>query len=168
MYHHLLVPTDGTPQSQRCVGDAVELAKAIGARITFFHARESPYAHTAVLPYGLEAVAFDADLIERFETNRRQQADQLLAEASTIGREAGVTVTSECVEADCIWRAILAAADRHGCDLIMMASHGRAGLAALLVGSETLRVLTHSPIPVLVNRPRQPAGAATIEPELKR
>lgn len=160
MYRHLLVPTDGTPQSQRCVHDAVELARAIGARITLFHVRESPYAHTAVLPYGLEAVAFDADLIARFETSQREQADQLLEQASSIAREAGVAVTSDGVEADCIWRAILAAADRHRCDLIMMASHGRAGLAALLVGSETLRVLTHSPIPVLVNRPHPPAGAS--------
>lgn len=163
MYHHLLVPTDGTSQSSRCISHAVALAQAIGARITVFHVRESPYSHTAVLPYGLEAVAFDADLTARFEESQRQQADRLLTEASAIARAADVPVESESVEADCVWRAILAAADRHRCDLIMMASHGRAGLAALLVGSETLRVLTHSRIPVLVDRPGQPPAPATGE-----
>lgn len=159
MYHHLLVPTDGTTQSTACIAHAVEFARAVGARITIFHARESPYAHTAVLPYGLEAVAFDAELTARFEASRRERADRLLAEASAIAAEAGVTMDGDSVEADCIWRAILEAASRHGCDLIMMASHGRAGLAGLLVGSETLRVLTHSRIPVLVDRPTQLPGS---------
>ncbi|MFM8524131.1 MAG: universal stress protein [Cyanobacteriota bacterium] len=159
MYHHLLVPTDGTIQSTTCITHAVELARAVGARITIFHARESPYARTAVLPYGLEAVAFDADLTARFEASRRERADQLLAEACAIATAAGVSAEADSVEADCIWRAILDAATRHGCDLIVMASHGRAGLAGLLVGSETLRVLTHSRIPVLVDRPSQLAGA---------
>ena len=153
MYHHLLVPTDGSKPSHRCVSHAVELAKALGARIMLFHARESPFSHTAVLPYGFEAVAFDADLAERFEASSRERANRLLGEASAIALDAGVPVDSESVEADCIWRAILEAASRHGCDLIVMASHGRSGLAGLLLGSETLRVLTHSPIPVLVDRP---------------
>ena len=153
MYHHLLVPTDGSTPSRRCVSHAVKLAKALGARMTLFHARESPFSHTAVLPYGFEAVAFDADLAERFEASSRERANRLLQEASTVAKDAGVPVDSDSVEADCIWRAILEAAGRHGCDLIVMASHGRSGLAALLLGSETLRVLTHSPIPVLVDRP---------------
>ena len=155
MVQHLLVPTDGSAQSQRCVSHAVELARALGARITVFHARESPYAHTAVPPYGLEVAAFDPDLTERFQAGRREHAERLLAQARAMTADAGVTVATESVEADCVWKAILEAASRHGCDLIMMASHGRSGLAALLVGSETLRVLSHSPIPVLVDRPGQ-------------
>ena len=156
MVQHLLVPTDGSTQSRTCVMHAAELARALGARMTLVHARESPYAHTAVLPYGLEAVAFDANLSERFEASSREHSERVLAEARSLAGEAGVFVDSDSVEADCVWRAILEAATRHGCDLIMMASHGRAGLAALLVGSETLRVLTHSRIPVLVDRPGLP------------
>lgn len=158
MYHHLLVPTDGSAPSARCLSHAVALARALEARITVFHARRSANAQTAVLPYGLEAVAFDAELTARFEESRRQQADQLLAAAVAEANAGGVDAEPESVAADCVWRAILEAAERRGCDLIMMASHGRSGLAALLVGSETLRVLSHSPVPVLVDRP--PAAAS--------
>jgi len=152
MYRHLLVPTDGSPQSRSCLNHAVELARGVGARITVFYARESPFSHTAVLPYGLEAVAFDAELTARFEASSQEHANRLLADAVSIAEAAGVVAAGESVEADSIWRAILDAASRHGCDLIVMASHGRAGLAGLLLGSETLRVLTHSAIPVLVDR----------------
>lgn len=164
MYRHLLVPTDGTAPSRSCLNHAVELARAVGARITVFYARESPYSHTAVLPYGLEAVAFDAELTARFEASSQEHANRLLADAVSIAEASGVVAAGDSVEAVTVWRAILDAASRHGCDLIMMASHGRAGLAGLLLGSETLRVLTHSAIPVLVDRFAGPDGAGRTTP----
>lgn len=161
MYHHLLVPTDGSPPSSRCLTHAVALARALKARITVLHALEHRDALSGVFPYGLEAVAFDADLTARLETSQRQQGEQLLAAAIAEASAAGVSAQGESVRADGVWRAILEAAERHGCDLIMMASHGRSGLAALLMGSETLRVLTHSPLPVLIDRAELPSPAPT-------
>ncbi|MFY7696510.1 MAG: universal stress protein, partial [Cyanobium sp.] len=81
-----------------------------------------------------------------------KESARILQEGQAAGQAAGVALRTEVVKQDLPYRAIVEAAKRHGCDLIVMASHGRKGLSGLLIGSETQRVLLHAPIPVLVVR----------------
>ena len=78
--------------------------------------------------------------------------DERLQRAKSIAEEAGIACEAEKVDGEHIYQAIIDAADARNCDLIAMASHGRRGLSALILGSETTKVLTHSIVPVLVFR----------------
>ena len=89
---------------------------------------------------------------ERFAELTEQQAQDTLDYIANLGREAGVEVEKRSATSDVPYQAIIDAAIQAGCDLIFMASHGRRGFSALLLGSETNKVLTHSRIPVLVYR----------------
>jgi nucleotide-binding universal stress UspA family protein len=153
MYSHILVPTDGSELSLRAVHEAIRLARCTGARLTAFHAMPQYmpvyYGEAAmVAPGGMEAV-FDQG---SFEKQTQQQADNALAEVARLAAEAGVTVSVVSERHDGPADAILKQAAALGCDAIVMASHGRRGLAGLLLGSETTKVLTHCKIPVLVVR----------------
>ena len=149
MFQHMLVPTDGSAMSESAVERAVGFAKSSGAEITFFHAQESFYARTDVALFG-EGFAINPDLGESFAQANRERAETILKAATSHAEAAGVPCTSSTAVHPVIYEAILAAASKHNCDLIFMASHGRRGLAGLLIGSETQRVLTHSKLPVLV------------------
>ena len=149
MFRHLLVPTDGSELSKAAVARAVTLAQQMGARITFFHAQESSYGRPELAIYS-EGLVMDPALGEQFSKANAEFAATLLAEAQQLATQAGVEAAGETVVNRLIYEAILEAARRHDCDLIVMASHGRRGLAGLLLGSETQRVLTHAGIPVLV------------------
>jgi nucleotide-binding universal stress UspA family protein len=146
-YTHLLVPSDGSELSRAAVSQAVTLAKALGARITFLHAQ--PNVPLPVIGMGemLDAPAVDV-LVEA----SRKDSARTLAQAEAVAQAAGVAAHGELVMSDLPHRAIVEAAQRLGCDLIVMASHGRRGLAGLLIGSETQRVLVQAPCPVLVVR----------------
>ncbi len=146
-YTHLLVPTDGSERSDVAMGHALELAKAIGARITVLHAQ--PNVPIPVMGMG---EMLDARTIDALMEANRNDTERILAVAQEQARAAGVAASRESVISDLPHRAILDAADRLGCDLIVMASHGRSGLTGLLLGSETQRVLVHAPCPVLVVR----------------
>ena len=152
MFRHLLVPTDGSDLAEATVARAVQIAQDMGARITFFHAQDSPYAHPEVSLFG-EGVVIDPAISEQFAQAHAAHAEQLLAEAQRQAEAAGVPADSLTTINPTVYAAILAAAQERGCDLIVMASHGRRGLAALLLGSETQRVLTHAALPVLVIPP---------------
>lgn len=147
MFRHLLVPTDGSDLSRRTATHAITFARETGARITFFAALpQHPVSfHEG---YGLTDAGTRARLIATAEQQGRAIVDPLVAEAAAAG------VTAEAVATPCatVHDGIIAAAAHHGCDLIFMASHGRRGIGALLLGSETQKVLTHSKIPVLVHR----------------
>jgi nucleotide-binding universal stress UspA family protein len=147
MYSHLLVPIDGSEVSMKAVHGAVAFAKEVGARLTFLHAR-------SVLPVSMVGTGtmLDAVTLEHLSTVARDNAERILAEAQAVADSAGVPATTEGVVNDLPHEAILQAATQHGCDLIFMASHGRRGLSGLLLGSQTQRVLVHSPLPVLVVR----------------
>ena len=147
MYKHLLVPTDGSKLSEKAVVQAIALAKSLGAGITFLHA-------TPGMPRPIYADGVSVDLISRKEYNQRAKADatKVLDKASAKASAAGVTSQVVHVTTDAPWEAIIAAAKKAKADTIVMASHGRRGIASLLLGSETTKVLTHSTLPVLVVR----------------
>ena len=146
-YKHVLIPTDGSPASTRAAKAGVELARAVGARVTAFFAAPAPtpVIYDGLLPVGYVPPDQHAMLIERAA---RKYLGAIEAEA----KAAGVPCESLHVTSDFPADAILETAKRRKCDLIFMASHGRHGLSAMLLGSETQKVLAHSKIPVVVYR----------------
>ncbi len=145
MFQHLLIPTDGSDLSQKAVLYGVEFAKQVGARVTALTLTE-PY-HVASMDAVLVSVGED-----EYEEESRRIADQALAHAKAAADAAGVPCETVREVHDQPYRAIIDTAHARNCDLIVMASHGRRGMSALLLGSETVKVLTHSTIPVLVYR----------------
>jgi nucleotide-binding universal stress UspA family protein/hemerythrin-like domain-containing protein len=143
MYRHLLVPLDGSPLATELVRQSVLLAKSLGARITFFHAEED-YGSTSV--GALERVMWPSLYNDRVAGDARA----LLAKAAVVAREAGVGHQTLTVNSDRPHEAILQAAEARGCDLVVIASHGRRGLRSLVIGSQTQNVLQQSSLPVLV------------------
>lgn len=147
MFKSILVPTDGSPLSQEALRKAVAFAGEAGAKITAFYAKPE-----APMPQYVEGIQIDKVLQEQYEKAAEEQAQKILAFAEGLCRDAGVSCTTASASSDSPFLAIIDAANAHGCDLIFMASHGRRGIAGLLLGSETTKVLTHSKIPVLVFR----------------
>lgn len=147
MYKNILIPTDGSPLSHQAIKAAVELAKATGAKVTglFVAPTPTPLVYAGIFPVGYMPPEEHAEMIERAAA---QNLDVVEKEAADVG------VPCECVSitGDFPADAILQVADKHKCDLIFMASHGRTGVSAILLGSETQKVLAHSRIPVLVHR----------------
>ena len=144
MYRHLLVPLDASPLAVDTVQQAVQLARAVGARVTFFHAHED-YGVTSI--GALERVISPAV----FNENMAGEARAILSKAEVVARGMGVAHDSMTVTSNRPHEAILSAAEARGCDLIFIASHGRRGIKGLMLGSETLKVLQHTTIPVLVS-----------------
>lgn len=145
MYAHLLVPTDGSPRSTHAIDQALALATALKARITFCTVIE-PFHVIAYVPEQI------VEAREAYERHARQEADRRLKEAEDRARAAGVPCDMIVAHGPDPYQAIIDTANERGCDLIAMASHGRRGVAAMVLGSETSKVLTHSTIPVLVYR----------------
>lgn len=145
MYQHILVPTDGSSLSRLAVEQGCALAKALGARITLVTVT-APFTAVSVEPLYVAASSGD------YERTVRDMAAKVLTEGHAQAAAAGVACDGRHVEHDQPWQAIIDTAREAGCDLIAMASHGRRGLAAVVLGSETTKVLTHSRIPVLIYR----------------
>jgi len=145
MFRHLLIPTDGSDLSRKAVLYGVQLAKECGAKVT---------ALTLAEPY--RVASMDAILVsigeDEYEEESRRAAEQALDQVRVAAEAAGVACETIREVHDQPYRAIIDVAHAQGCDLIVMASHGRRGMSALLLGSETNKVLTHSTIPVLVYR----------------
>ena len=147
MFKHILVPTDGSELSQATAKLAVSFAKEAGARVTVFFAKpEYPIAY-----FG-EGALIDPTTPEKFAELATQQATTYLGEVEKQCAAAGVECATIAATSDVPYEAIIDAAEKSGCDLIFMASHGRRGISGFLLGSETNKVLTHSKIPVLVYR----------------
>lgn len=147
MFKHLLVPTDGSALSQDAVARAVSFAKEAGARITLFYAR--PQASPAYAGMGaISSPHLTQELLERLDG----ASGDILDAAEKLARDAGVPCHRLVSVGSRPYELIIQAAEANGCDLIFMASHGRKGINALLLGSETHKVLTHSRVPVLVYR----------------
>lgn len=146
MFKHLLVPTDGSELSQSTVMRAVSFAKETHAKITFFYAQPD----FPMISY-TEAIVVNPTPNE-FLLSTQKQAQHVLGLAKAVADQQQVDCGVDTAVDDFPYRAIIAAADRHQCDLIFMASHGRGGFMGLLLGSETQKVLTHSSVPVLVYR----------------
>jgi nucleotide-binding universal stress UspA family protein len=145
MYKHILLAVDGSNFGMGSIPHAIKLAKAIGARITAIHVT-TPYASIAIGE--VAAHVREADYDQRVTA----AAATLLGNVKAAATEAGVPISAYHVPNVHPWEAIIGLAKETGCDLIFMASHGRRGVAGLLIGSETKKVLTHSSIPVLVWR----------------
>jgi len=145
MFTHLLIPTDGSERSEAAIQAGVRFAKSINAKVTGLYAM--PKFH--VLAYEKEMVT---DTREQFAKDCKAEADKFLAVIVRTAKAADVPCETALQTTDHPYEAIIATAKEKGCDLIMMASHGRGGVQALLLGSETQKVLTHSKIPVLVFR----------------
>jgi nucleotide-binding universal stress UspA family protein len=128
MYKNILIATDGSELSEKAVNHGIALAKRIGAKVTVL---------TVVQP---------------LHTFTAEYAEKTLGAAARLAQAAGVECEGVHVEHDFPYQAIIDTAASKGCDLIVMASHGRHGISALVLGSETVKVLTHSKIPVLVHR----------------
>jgi nucleotide-binding universal stress UspA family protein len=157
MFRHLLVPTDGSDLSDGTIRRAVSFAREAGASITFLHV----LANLAMPPQGSlygDPVLLDPTVVAKFSQAERSYADELLGRARALAEQAGVRCDTAVGDHPVVYEAIIDAATSHGCDLIFMASHGRRGLAGLLLGSETQQVLTHTDLPVLVFRRPDPAA----------
>ncbi len=147
MYRHILVPTDGTELSYESAEHAIALAKSLGARITAIHVMPEYLA-----PAFAESPTFVQRSYEEFVQSTEADAARALDAVATAAKDSGVDCSLIRVRDAQPYRHIIDSAANHGCDLIFMASHGRKGLSALLLGSETSKVLTHTGIPVLVHR----------------
>lgn len=147
MFKHILIPTDGSGLSRKAVAGAIDLARAIGAKVTVVFAAPTatPIVYRRLMPVGYMTPQKHAQAIKR-------TAGQYLGAAQKAAKKARVRCETVCVTNDFPAQAILAVAKKRKCDLIYMASHGRRGISALLLGSETQKVLTHAKIPVLVHR----------------
>lgn len=144
MYTRILVPTDGSDITAKAVTAAVSLARSLGAQL-FTLAVKEPFPYSALSEMQPIPPQEFYDAQERIALKNVQAVTEA-------AKAAGVTCEAATVEALHAWEAILEHAGQKGCDLIVMASHGRRGVAALLLGSETQKVLTHSAVPVLVVR----------------
>ncbi|MCL2161721.1 MAG: universal stress protein [Betaproteobacteria bacterium] len=147
MFKHVLVPTDGSPLSETAVTHSIAFAREIGARLTFFYSQPD-----FPMPIYGEGALIDPTTPEQFAQSAEQEAQRILDRARDEAEASNVPADTDTQISETPYEAIIAAADRHGCDLIFMASHGRRGIVGLLLGSETQRVLTHSKTPVLVYR----------------
>ena len=140
MYTHILIPTDGSALAGKGVQHGVALAKRIGAKVTIL----------TVLPPDM--ITADREVDEIRKASKQKHAEEVLGAVATQTQTAGVACETIQVEHEHPYQAIINTADSKGCDLIVMASHGRRGISAIVLGSETVKVLTHCKIPVLVYR----------------
>jgi nucleotide-binding universal stress UspA family protein len=163
MYRHILLPTDGSALSQSAVESGIQLAKAVGAQVTGLHVTAK------IVATPLDAwILVDAATRTRLKAIFDEQSKQYLAVIEAAAKAAKVRCACLRVTGDSPAEEIVKTAAAKRCDLIFMASHGKAGTSALLLGSETAKVLAHSPVPVLVYR--APAGlpiATRFKPALR-
>lgn len=145
MYKHILIPTDGSELSDKAIDQGTELARSTGARVTYLTVTR-PFHLLASEPMRV------SDTAQTYAEDVERVARMRLAACEDVAKARGVVAGGEHVSSDQPYRAIIESAGRNGCDLVFMASHGRSGLAALVIGSETQKVLTHSKLPVLVCR----------------
>jgi nucleotide-binding universal stress UspA family protein len=145
MLTHILLPTDGSPLSDIAIEKGIQLARSLNAKVTGLCVvpRVYPSYYDGEIPGGLT---------EQAEEQLRTDAKVHLAALARVAQTAGVGCDVVVETSDQPFEAILMTAEEKGCDLIVMASHGRRGVAGILLGSETQKVLTHSKIPVLVFR----------------
>jgi nucleotide-binding universal stress UspA family protein len=145
MYTNIQIPTDGSELAGKAVEHGIALAKRIGANVTVL---------SVVPPF--HTFTTDTQMIEdtptQYKARMQKHAEKTLGAVADAAQTAGVVCEVVQVEHEHPYQAIIDTAASKGCDLIVMASHGRHGISALVLGSETIKVLTHSKIPVLVHR----------------
>jgi nucleotide-binding universal stress UspA family protein len=147
MYQKLLVATDGSTLSKKAVRSAVELAGAVGAELVALYV--VPHYPVSYFEGGITVSTQD---IARTEKQWADQGQAVVDAVQQAAQAKGVKAKGIIAKSDLVAESIMSTAKKQKCDLIVMASHGRKGLAGLLLGSETQKVLTHSKTPVLVCR----------------
>jgi nucleotide-binding universal stress UspA family protein len=141
VYKHILIPTDGSALSQEAIEHGVALAKALSAKVT---------AVTVSEPFHVSA--FEPGFVAAYKEHTMTLAAKYLRGAKDAATASGVTCDVVQIEHEQPYQAIIDTAEKRGCDVIVMASHGRRGVSAIVLGSETVKVLTHSAIPIIVVR----------------
>lgn len=145
MYRNILIATDGSIVGQKAVEHGLELAKALNAKTTAVTVTEMWSA--------LEMTGYNALIkIEKYEAAATEAASKILANVSQAAKKAGVECETVHVPDRAPADGIVDTAEKNGCELIVMGSHGRRGLTRLLLGSQAHSVVTHAKIPVLVCR----------------
>ncbi|OIN93146.1 MAG: universal stress protein UspA [Comamonadaceae bacterium CG1_02_60_18] len=147
MYEKILVATDGSPLSKKAVTSAISLAALTGASLVAL--KVVPRYPQSYFEGGL---ALQAAEVGRIEKQWAEEGQSVVDEVKKMAELQGVKTRALTIKSDIVSDAVIAAAKKNKCDLIVMASHGRRGVKRLLLGSETQQVLTHSHIPVLVLR----------------
>jgi nucleotide-binding universal stress UspA family protein len=146
VFEHVLIATDGSPLSNKAARAGIALAKAVGARVTAYHAIDE------LQPLYLEGYAMAQAMMNDLDARAKAVGEKRVAAIGKIAKAAGVRFNALVRTANTAYEGIIDAAKRQRCDVIFMASHGRRGLSRLMMGSVTQKVLTHSKIPVLVYR----------------
>ncbi|MGN6719887.1 MAG: universal stress protein [Candidatus Binatia bacterium] len=143
MFKHILIPTDGSELSEAAVQNGIQLARSLNAKVTGLH---------VVLPFHVFTTR--TEMLEetkgQYERESKIQAEQFLNFIKKTAEKAEVRCETEYATSDHPYETIIKTAENRGCDLIVMASHGRRGVQGVLIGSETQKVLTHTKTPVLV------------------
>ena len=147
MYKNILVATDGSPLSHKAVSSAIELAALTGAQLIAL--KVVPRYPVSYFEGGM---AIPVVTVAEVEKQWADAAQAVVEEVKTTAEAAGVKTQALTKMSDSVAETVIAIAKKHHCDLIVMASHGRKGISRVLMGSETMHVLTHSHIPVLVLR----------------
>ena len=147
MFKHILIPTDGSPVAQKAVKAGLKLAKALGAKVTGYIAIEPIPPQV----YG-EGYMLNKAMMKEFDLVARKGAEKYMVTMSKVAAAAGVEFIPLITKAETPYEGIIEAAKKQKCDAIFMASHGRRGIEAIIIGSVTHKVLTHSKLPVLVYR----------------
>ena len=146
MFKHILICTDGSPLANKAAKGGIALATALKAKVTAYYAIEN------MLPIYSEGYAFDQLTIDRFEAAIHEVGKKHVDTIGKLAKAAGVPFFALIAKAVTPYDGIIAAAKKHKCDAIVLASHGRSGLTKLFMGSVTQQVLAHSKIPVVVFR----------------
>jgi len=149
MYKHILIATDGSELAQKGVAQGLELARGLGAAVTFLNVSE---AFPALAWGGAMAGYVAADELVNYEESARKYAREVLDKCKAEADAKGVSAKTLHIENRTPAEAILEVAGSQGCDLIVMASHGRRGIGRLVLGSQTAEVVSLTQIPVLVVR----------------
>jgi nucleotide-binding universal stress UspA family protein len=147
MYKRILVATDGSPLSKKAVREAIGLAASLEAALVVLNV-----VPRYPMSYFEGGASISPDDVGRIEKDWADKGQAVADAAQKSAEAAGVKAKAVIARSDLVATAIMAAAKKNKCDLIVMASHGRKGLSRILLGSETQQVLTHSSIPVLVLR----------------
>ena len=146
MYTNMLIATDGSELAGNAVQHGIALAMRIVAKVTVLTVSAPFHVFTTDLEMVLE------DTAAQYQAGMQQRAEKILGAVAHLAQAAGVACETVHVEHEHPYQAIIDTAASRGCNLIVMASHGRRGISAIVLGSETVKVLTHSKIPILVHR----------------
>ncbi|MFZ3141583.1 universal stress protein [Polaromonas sp.] len=147
MYQRILVATDGSDLSRTAVSSAIELASAVGAELVALYV-----VPRYPVSYFEGGITISIEDIARTEKQWSDKGQAIVDEVQKEAEARGVKAKAVVAQSDLVAESIMAAATKHNCDLVVMASHGRKGIKRVLLGSETQHVLTHSTVPVLVLR----------------